>query len=86
MNEYTMNDAVERQQKILADTIPTQTQENINRSAQFLRYLFLLSNQFELQDTTQIEELILLEKTYFLTPSYKEAIDILDAGGQIYGL
>ena len=86
MSEQTMSNAVERQQQLLTELLPSSADLHIQRSAELGRYLALLGEPKQIVDEIIYEELNVLAAKFYLTPSYQEACDIIEAGGIVYGL
>ena len=81
MSQLALHNAVERQQNMLAQTLLTEQQLKEIRAVEHVRYLSLLEDPS--QDSNA--EIITLATKFALTQSYKEAVAIIDAGGDVYG-
>jgi len=82
-----MNQAVERQQRMLAEHLVSVRQSAEDARANRLgRYVELLGNQTELVDETVANEFNGLVREFYNPRNFEEECVIMDAGGSTYGV
>lgn len=78
----SMDDAVARQQEMLASILDAQLkQAEVSRAERLTRYLRLLGSPLQLVDPAVAEEFSSLVTQFYRPRNYEEAGLILDAGG-----